>query len=194
MLPSVFRGCKNSTPDKDFDALESLVVGLEEIASTELRLYAEQTSEIDLGAVLDDLKIVIFPSLSEHDIACEWKVDSELPLVWADGINLIQVFLNLTTNSIRALTEQESDRRLCISATANGPRVTVEVFDSGSGVSRPDDLFRSSQAGAENTGLGLYLSRVFARSFGGELHYKPVSSGTCFIVELAAVEGVRQAQ
>jgi hypothetical protein len=81
MLPSVFRRSKNSTPDKDFDALESLVVALEGIASTELRPYAEQTSEADLGAVLDDLEIVISLSLSEHDIACEWKVDSELPLV-----------------------------------------------------------------------------------------------------------------
>lgn len=180
--------------NKDFDALENLVLALERIASVELRPYTEQTSEVDLNAVLDDLKIVISPTLSEHDISCEWKVDSQLPLVWADGINLIQVFLNLTTNSIRVLSEQESDRRLYISATVDGPRAIVEVLDNGAGVLHPEELFHPFQTGARSTGLGLYLSRAFARSFGGNLHYKPTPSGACFTVELAAVDETKQAQ
>lgn len=179
--------------NKDFDALENLVLALERIASVELRPYAEQTSEVDLIAVLDDLKIVISPSLSEHEIVCEWMVDSKLPLVWADGVNLIQVFLNLTTNSIRVLAEQESERRLSLSATVDGQRVIVEVYDNGAGVLHPENLFHPFQAGAQNTGLGLYLSRAFARSFGGDLQHKPTVSGACFRVELAAVDETKQA-
>jgi two-component system sensor kinase FixL len=69
--------------NKDFEALENLVLALEKIAAVNLRPYSEQTSEVDLAAVLQGLKIVISPSLSDLDIACEWKLTPNLPLVWA---------------------------------------------------------------------------------------------------------------
>jgi two-component system, LuxR family, sensor kinase FixL len=51
------------TGNKDFEALGNLVVGLERIAAVDLRPYSEQTSEVDLTTVLDDVRIVIAPSL-----------------------------------------------------------------------------------------------------------------------------------
>ena len=173
--------------NKDFETLENLVTALQRFATVELRPYPEQVGEVDLNAVLDDLKIVIAPSLDDHGITFDMRLDPQLPLVWADGPNLMQVFLNLTTNSIRTLSESDTDRRMSIAAARDGARVRVEVIDSGGGVARPDDLFRPFQSGAQNTGLGLYLARAFARSFGGDLLYKAVPGGACFIVELAAV-------
>jgi two-component system, LuxR family, sensor kinase FixL len=173
--------------DKDFEALGNLVLALERIAAVDLRPYPEQATEVDLVAVLDDLRIVIAPSLQDKDIQCEWKVEPDLPLVWADGANLMQVFLNLTTNSIRTLSEKASDRLLTISARRDGPRVTVEVLDNGGGVAEPSKLFHPFQTGAQNTGLGLYLARAFARSFGGDLRYKSLPGSACFVVELAPV-------
>ncbi len=173
--------------DKDFEALGNLVVALERIAGVDLRPYSEQASEVDLLAVLNDLRIVISPSLEDKGIVCRWDLDSELPLVWADGANLMQVFLNLTTNSIRTLAEKQGDRSLTISANSEGQRVTVEVLDNGGGVAQPAELFHPFQTGAQNTGLGLYLARAFARSFGGDLHYQAQPGSACFVVELAAV-------
>jgi len=173
--------------DKDFEALGNLAVALERIASVDLRPYPEQAMEVDLLAVLDDLRIVITPSLEDKEIHCTWKLDLDLPLVWADGTNLMQVFLNLTTNSIRTLAEKDADRELTISAQSEGERVTVEVLDNGGGVAQPSRLFHPFQTGAHNTGLGLYLARAFARSFGGDLRYKPLPGSACFVVELAPV-------
>lgn len=174
------------TNSKDFEALGNLVIALERIASIDLRPYPDRASEIDLQAVLDDLRIVIAPSLRDEEITCIWTACSGLPLVWADSSNLMQVFLNLTTNSIRSLSQKSSDRQLSISTRNEGPRVIVEVIDNGGGVTRPDDLFRPFQAGAQNTGLGLYLARAFARSFGGDLRYTPLPGKACFVVDLAA--------
>jgi two-component system, LuxR family, sensor kinase FixL len=173
--------------DKDFEALGNLVVALERIAAVDLRPYPEQANEVDLLALLDDLRIVIAPSLEERDIHCSWTLDPALPLVWADGTNLMQVFLNLTTNSIRTLEEKDAERSMTISAKSEGQRVTVEVLDNGGGVAQPNELFRPFQTGAHNTGLGLYLARAFARSFGGDLRYKPLAGSACFVVELAPV-------
>ena len=173
--------------DSDFEALGNLVTALERIAAVELRPYAEQASQLDLTAILDDLRIVIGPSLEDHAIAFTLTIEPSLPMVWADGTNLMQVFLNLTTNSIRALSETSSERVLTIHARTHEERVWVEVIDSGGGVADTTKLFRPFQVGARNTGLGLYLARAFARSFGGDLHYEAVPGGACFVVAMAPV-------
>jgi PAS domain S-box-containing protein len=173
--------------DKDFEALGNLAGALEQIAGVDVRPYPDQATEVDLLAVLDDLRIVIAPSLDDHGIRCDWKLDLQLPQVWADRTNLMQVFLNLTTNSIRTLAESAADRSLTITARSEGQRVMVEVLDNGGGVKDPSQLFHPFQTGARSTGLGLYLARAFARSFGGDLRYLPLPGSACFVVELAAV-------
>jgi signal transduction histidine kinase len=169
--------------NKDFEALGSLAVALERIASINLQQSTSQATEVDLAVLLDELKIVVMPSLQEEQIATEWTFGTGIPHVWADRSSLMQVFLNLIANSSRALS-RKSGRILSISARSVGEKVYVEFADNGGGVADPDHLFRPFQAGAEATGLGLYLSRAFMRSFSGELRYQPRSDGACFIVEL----------
>jgi two-component system, LuxR family, sensor kinase FixL len=173
--------------DKDFEALGNLAVALERIAAVDLRPYPDQATEVDLRAVLDDLRIVIAPSTEDKGIHCVWKLDPKLPPVWADSSNLMQVLLNLTTNSIRTLAERSGERRLTVSAKTEDERVVVEVLDNGGGVAQPSKLFYPFQPGAQSTGLGLYLARAFARSFGGDVRYKGLSGSACFVVELAPV-------
>lgn len=171
------------TGNKDFEALGNLIAALEQIASVNLRQSNDQATDVDLAALLDELKIVVAPLLEEEDIASYWAVEPGLPLVWADRPSLMQVFLNLITNSIRALSNQ-TNKVLSISVKNIGNQIQVDVADNGGGVVHPENLFRPFQAGAAATGLGLYLSRGFLRSFGGELHYLPVSGGACFVVSL----------
>jgi two-component system sensor kinase FixL len=178
--------------NKDFEALGSLVLALERIAAVDLRQSSDQATEVDLITVLDDLKIVIAPALREEGIECTWMLESGLPPVWADQTNLIQVFLNLTTNSRRALSPKK-DKILSVSARSEGHRVIVEFIDNGGGVDKPEQLFHPFQAGAQQSGLGLYLSRAFMRSFGGELRYKALPGGACFIVELSQVSQLEKA-
>jgi PAS domain S-box-containing protein len=173
--------------NKDFEALGNLVLALEKIAAVDLLQYPETRTEVDLVSILDDLRIVISPALQEHDIAGEWSIAPDLPAVWADSANLMQIFLNLANNSIRALSQRKGARTVSICARVDGCRATIEFLDNGGGVAHPDELFRPFQAGAHATGLGLYLSRAFARSFGGELHYKPLPGHACFVVDLPIV-------
>ncbi len=170
--------------NKDFEALGNLVIALEKIASVDLLQYPDEKSEVDLLSVLDDLRIVVTPALAEDEIHSTWKLDPALPQVWADRTNLLQIFLNLTTNSVRALKASEEPRTLSISARRTGSLVAVELIDNAGGVPHPEELFRPFQPGAHATGLGLYLSRAFARSFGGELHYTPIPGHASFTVTL----------
>jgi PAS domain S-box-containing protein len=172
--------------NKDFEALGTLIVALEKIAAMELRQTAHHAARVDLAALLEELRIVVEPSLRESGIDVRWDTDENLPVVWADRHSLMQVFLNITRNSERAMLDRPR-RELTVSARRAGDRMVVRFRDTGCGVSHPERLFRPFQHGADAAGLGLYLSRAFMRSFRGELHYEPEPDGSSFVVDLAPV-------
>ena len=90
--------------NEDFRALGDLVEGLGKIATLELHQSAgsEELAPVNLGSVLDELRIVTGPPLRESGVLVRWDVPEVLPRVWADHHNLLQVLLNLTKNSLRA--------------------------------------------------------------------------------------------
>ena len=113
------------------------------------------------------------------------EIPRDLPPVWADPHSLLQVLLNLTKNSERAL-EGAAEKRIRISATARNGVVSIRVADTGPGIASVETLSQPFQKGAASTGLGLYLSRAFVRSFHGDLRYDPGESGCAFVIDVAA--------
>jgi two-component system sensor kinase FixL len=176
----------NLAQSKDFEALGDLILALEKIAAMDLRQMADQASSVDLSSLIEEFCIIVEPALREQDIRLAIDIEPGLPLVWADRQSLLQVLLNLTKNSERAMSN-ETLRELTIAARREKRRITLRFRDTGCGVAHPDRLFRPFQQQAEATGLGLYLSRAFMRSFRGDLRYEPEAVGSSFIVDLSAV-------
>jgi len=139
------------------------------------------------------LRIVLEPSCAESDIEVRWDIPGNLPLVEADRHSLLQVLLNLSKNSQRAL-EAAHNKVIHISACAVPGGVAVRFTDSGAGISPGQRLFEPLQKGADGSGLGLYLSRAFMRSFRGDLRHDPQGNpqgdqqqpGCSFVLDLAA--------
>jgi PAS domain S-box-containing protein len=174
--------------NQQYQALGSLIQGLEKIASTGLRMASNREAVVaDLGTVLDETRIVIEPSLREAGIAAVWEVSGGLPLVQADHHALLQAFINLARNSVQALAPCDR-KELRIAASLERDLVVVRFRDSGPGVAHPEELFQPFQPGAHSVGLGLYITRAILRSHGGGLRYEPAETGSCFAVELWPVE------
>jgi PAS domain S-box-containing protein len=170
-------------------ALGTLVHGLERIANSGLHVSSDrQAAAADLGTVLDETRIVIEPMLKDAGIQVAWEAASGLPLVQADHHGLLQVFVNLARNSVRALEDWRGERQVRINASVEHDLVCVRFRDSGPGVAHPEELFKAFQPGAQSFGLGLYISRAILRAHGGELRYEPAPQGACFTVELWPVE------
>lgn len=167
----------------DFEALGKLIAALERIAAMDLRKMTDQASPVDLPALLDEFSIIVGPSLAEDEIALHLAVERDLPAVWADRQSLLQVFLNLTRNSQRAMQDRPQ-RELTLRAFRADNLIVVRFSDTGGGVEHPERLFHPFQRQAQETGLGLYLSRAFMRSFRGDLRYEKETDGAGFIVEL----------
>jgi two-component system, LuxR family, sensor kinase FixL len=168
----------------DFEALTQLVQGLSRLASFRLQSRADSASlRADLRSVLDQLRVVIEPDWEEVGGEVVWEVPDALAPVTGDSYGLLQIFLNLAQNSLRAV-ENGEQRQLRVRVTGqNGDQDAVITFqDSGPGVRDPETLFHPFRPGADGSGLGLYISRELARSFGGQLEHVRGAAGGEFRV------------
>jgi PAS domain S-box-containing protein len=176
----------------DFQALGTLIQGLERTATLELHSPpALPATVVALNAVLDELRVLIETTYRDSGIEIRWDIPEALPLVSADRYGLVQVFLNLARNSQRAM---ESTRQKCltVSGAANGTSVIVRFQDTGIGITSSKNLFRPFHSSADSSGLGLYVSRAILRFFGGDLIYEPKVQGCCFSVVLPSVADHRE--
>jgi len=179
----------------DFDALTRLVNGLMELASFELRNTSPRSEHgADLKAVLDQLRVVIEPDWTEAEGEVVWNVPETLPMVAASDHALLQIFLNVCQNSLRAV-EHAPERRLTVSVEMDDDDVSLTFSDTGPGVANPDALFHLHpvRSESEGSGLGLYISRELARSAGGDLRHIPTERGATFTVIVPRVRGAASA-
>jgi signal transduction histidine kinase len=115
--------------------------------------------------------------------------------VRADAAAFEQILFNLVDNACKYATSA-SDRTVHLAVTRSDRRVRITVRDHGPGIDRGDAraLFRPFCKGrrererhSAGVGLGLTLSRVLARSMGGDLRIdERVRDGAAFILELPA--------
>ena len=178
---------------EDFQALGTLVEGLGQLVSSELRTAGQKSqASMDLKELLEEFRIIVEPSFAEEEATLEWIIPEDLPPVSADRHGLLHICMNLAANSQRALRGVEL-KRMTVAVSVEQDRVVVRFADTGPGVAHPDLLFQPFRHSSDGTGLGLYLSRALARSFAGELRYEPGPMGSCFAVELPAARVGRAA-
>jgi two-component system, LuxR family, sensor kinase FixL len=179
-------GTPEMAGSEDFRALDSLIQSLDKISSEELRSPSSASfSMVRLSEVLDELRVLVDNAYSDSGITVRWSLADSLPLVRADRFGLVQVFLNLTSNSKRAM-ESTQKKELLVGVMREAQNVVIRFVDTGTGISSPEKLFRPFQPGSGVTGLGLYVSRSIMRSFGGDLIFEPTEEGSCFAVVLPA--------
>jgi len=174
--------------NEDLRLLGSVVRNMESIASARLESeVVHARAHMDLVELLNEIRILIGPTLREEGVHLTIDIPPELPLVQADHDGLTQVFLNLARNSVRALGQLE-DKRIVISAVQRGAIVEVRFWNPGKPIERPELLFRPFAPGAQSAGLGLYVSQALVRSYGGDMTYQDSPDGCAFLMELFLAE------
>ncbi|MDY6793830.1 MAG: PAS domain S-box protein [Actinomycetota bacterium] len=132
-----------------------------------------------IGEVLEDLRDVV------HDQGVEVVVPGELPCVPVLEGELQEIFQNLITNAVRAVSGVESPK-VEVGYRFKGDSHIFSVSDSGVGI--PDEhqediflpLFRLV-SGDEGSGLGLSIVRQILRVRGGDIWVRShLGKGTTF--------------
>lgn len=177
------------TENEDYAALSTLAQGLSRLATVELQSANEnELARLQLSGLLEEFRIVLQPALSASEIELELRGVEHLPMVMGDHHSLLQVFLNLSRNSIRAM-EQSPVRRITVEAETENGFALVRFRDSGPGPAHPERMFRAFQDGADSVGLGLFVSRSLVRASGGELYHEPSPEGCTMCVRLRIAAG-----
>ncbi|MEF3192545.1 MAG: HAMP domain-containing histidine kinase, partial [Campylobacterales bacterium] len=104
---------------------------------------------------------------------------------------LIQIIKELLTNARDAvLASNRDEKRIRVQTFDDEDTIRIEVEDNGSGVdpaiaSSIFEPYVSTKGPAHGTGIGLYMAKtLIERSFGGTIHYEPMSQGSRFVITL----------
>ncbi|WP_219727923.1 sensor histidine kinase [Tabrizicola aquatica] len=142
-----------------------------------LRNVARKPNEplkiVDLAAVVQDALAIAQGRLTAAGARVSVALPADLPLVQGGPVRLQQVLVNVLSNAADAV-EGTADRRIDISAQAQGDEVTLQVHDHGPGVAPAiadrifDPFFTTKQVGS-GLGLGLSISYNIMQDFQGDL-------------------------
>jgi signal transduction histidine kinase len=141
---------------------------------------------------LDSLEPLLRPDLVRRELAYVWAGCDPTLMVSADAVKLRQILLNVVGNAIKFTPPHG---RIELTVLRSGDRVSVCISDTGIGIS-PEDIHRvfepffQVQTGPTReypgVGLGLAISRDFARAMGGEIEVRSTPGEGCVVtIDLA---------
>ncbi len=127
-----------------------------------------QKDWVDINGLILDIVALVSSEVRRSGIVLHTQLSPDLPLVWADRIQIQQAILNLMMNAIEAMSSMEEDsRELQIVTGQVSSGVLVEVRDSGPGLDpqsldRIFDAFHTTKSGGMGIGLSICRSIIEA--------------------------------
>jgi signal transduction histidine kinase len=132
------------------------------------------------GLLVDSIEL-LRDALRRGGIVVRERYGRDLPRVYADPSELIQIFTNIVRNAQQAIGRGGT---IDIETSARNGRVEIRIADNGPGVSLPPDqidlIFEggfTTRPREEGTGLGLAICRRFARTYHGDVEVEWTAPG-----------------
>jgi C4-dicarboxylate-specific signal transduction histidine kinase len=154
-----------------------------------------QRTSMNLNEAVEEIVILCRNEIEQNRISLKTQLPADLPLVWADRVQLQQVFLNLIVNAIDALNGVGTGPRE-VSVTTEKDKasgVLATVRDSGVGLDteKLQDIFAAFHTTkSEGMGMGLTISRSIVEAHGGRLWATPNKPrGATFQLTLPTAQG-----
>lgn len=134
--------------------------------------------EIDLSEIAREVIALSARDMREKFIVLEARLNTELPFVSGDRIQLQQVILNMVLNGIEAMAEIEGRPRRLLVRTAldSEDMLTLSIMDAGVGIAADaaDKMFEPFFTTKRNgMGIGLSISRSIVENHGGRMWAAP---------------------
>ena len=174
--------------------IESIRIGADRITTMVSGLKAFARKDSVLKGVTD-IKECIKEALKlthnrlKHYIQVETYMSSDLPLIWANSQQLVQVFVNLLINAADAIGQQDGKITISAQPVEDG-LLEIRLADTGHGMS-PDviaqifDPFYTTKPKPQGTGLGLSITHGIIKDHLGtiDVFSRPYQE-TTFVITL----------
>jgi signal transduction histidine kinase len=152
---------------------------------------AQPKTLLSVNGLIEEVVGHLQDKISSEQVSLQMELADGAPEILADRVQLEQVILNLTTNAVDAMREQDGPRLLRISSAIEEENtLVVAIADTGKGIDPQiadrifDPFFTTKSSGM---GLGLAICRSIIEAHGGRLWASPnVPRGTVFRFTLLA--------
>jgi PAS domain S-box-containing protein len=137
-------------------------------------LYRRGTAKrepVDVNRTVQEMIVLLRDAANRNSISIRTELDSELPMIEADRVQLQQVLMNLMRNAIDAMEDNKGELTITSRKTEDG-EILIAVSDSGHGlpVDGSERLFAAFfTTKPQGTGMGLSICRRIIESHGGRL-------------------------
>jgi two-component system, LuxR family, sensor kinase FixL len=172
------------------DRTAAVIKNLRDLIRLGRRQLRKQSPHVLIREALDLLE----PNLQRAGISVKVSIARDIRDAAVDRLQIEQVLMNIISNAIEAISENDSSERLIdIDArNLNAFMVEIKVQDTGPGF--PSDFnFRQSgirtSSKKDGLGVGLSLSRTIIEGHGGELILEGDGKGAVVLIRLKSASG-----
>ncbi len=147
---------------------------------------------VDIGMLLQKILGRWQPRLARVNVNPFFHVAESTPMVMGDSRSLEQVFTNLISNAVEAMSKTGGTLAIRIEPSdliANRPQVEIHITDNGPGIPEDikDHIFEPFVShNPRGTGLGLAITKRIVTAHQGSISLNSFPGGTLFQVYLPA--------
>jgi len=153
------------------------------------QVLLEERKHFDVRWLIEESLILQGDTLRTTSIEVKINVMDEIPPIYCDYVQFIQVLTNLISNAKDALCDSAT-KEIHINAFFENEKICIDVIDTGCGMTsklqqKVFDPFFSTKTVGDGTGLGLSISYGIIKKHAGRLTVKSeVGRGTTFSISL----------
>ncbi|RLC48802.1 MAG: hypothetical protein DRH70_00055 [Candidatus Coatesbacteria bacterium] len=143
-------------------------------------------SYFDLNKVLEDTLSLMEFQLKKNKVKVDLQFAEDLPDVFADSVQVQQVFVNLLKNAYQAVQNLD-DKRISVKTARDGNSLVFSVRDNGVGISEFNldrvfkPFFRTGKFG-DGAGLGLSVAYGIVKEHNGDITLRSAENGGTEVV------------
>lgn len=139
-----------------------------------------------VDSVVAEVRSLMAEEAMRRRVRIQLDVESDLPAVAIDRVQLQQILVNLIRNGIEAMTSTADRRIVSLHATRIEDAIRIAVSDCGTGIKNPDRIFEPFfTTKNDGMGMGLAICRSIVESHGGRLWaQKNEPQGSTFVFTL----------
>ncbi len=178
-------------------SLKEIVTGADKMAKiiSHLRTFTRKSTEdfenVDIHTPIEEALKMVSRQLQSHGIEVVRDFEKNAPKVYANALQLEQVFINMTTNARDAIDATKRGKgKISIRTRSAGKFVEVRFQDDGIGMTEKtlakafNPFFTTKEVG-KGMGLGLSLSYGMINKIHGSIRIESEEGrGTTFVIQV----------